>query len=176
MFRRINPSKNVRIPFLLYPVILVLAYNLAYNLYKFSLLAFGLDLSTTDSSVKSLYILFSTVLSSEMTIRAMVKISSAQKIAWQIATKTLVIQSFFVILNEVLFGRWSANILLESEIPLLFIYMACMIIMFLPHIRRYFIPPMVEMPKIRDWIVYMVIDLTHSERYRYAFKYDKAES
>ena len=168
--------ENVRMPRILYVVELVLAYNLAFNIYKFSTLSYGLDLSTFSSSVKYLYILISTVVSSEMTILTMVRLSSAHRRFWRLAVKTMIIQSFIVLLNGIVFGNWASNPLIQSEIPLVFVYILCIVILFLPKVRRFYTPPMVRTPEIKRWIPFIAIDRTKEHRHRYIFEYDKEKT
>lgn len=162
-------------PYILYIVEFTLAYNMALNLYKFSQLGVGLNLDTPEGAVKSFYILFSTILSSELTIRTMLKLSSAQRMSWQLANRTMIIQSIFVLLNEFVFGSWARNALLQSELPLILVYLGCMVILFLPHIRRYYTPPLVKPPPVREWIPYIIYDFTAREKYRYAFEYEESK-
>lgn len=161
-----------RMPRILYLVEICLAYILSFNIYKFSVLSYGLDLSTLESSVRYLYILGSTIISSEMTIRTMVKLSSAQKKSWQLANKTMILQIFLVLLNGYVFGNWARNPLIQSEVPFVFVCILCMLIMFLPHVRKYYTPPMVGTTEAKKWIPYILWDFTKDSRYHYVFGYD----
>ena len=169
-------SKITGMPRILYLVEFALAYILAFNIYKFSVLSYGLDLSTLGSAVKHLYILASTIISSEITIRTMVKLSSAQRRSWQLANKAMIIQVFFVLLNAFIFGNWARNQLIQSEIPFIMVCILCMGIMFLPRVRRYYTPPMVKTAEAKKWAPYILYDTTNDSSYRYVFGYDDEES
>ena len=171
-----NRSTTMRMPRILYLVELALAYILAFNIYKFSFLSYGLDLSTLGTAVKYLYILASTIISSEITIRTMVMLSSAQKRSWQLANKALLIQVFLVLFNAFIFGNWARNQLIQSEIPFILVCIACMFIMFMPRVRRYYTPPMVKTDEVKKWAPYVLYDSTKDSSYRYAFGYDDEES
>ena len=88
----------------------------------------------------------------------------------------MIIQSFIVLLNGIVFGNWASNPLIQSEIPLVFVYILCIVILFLPKVRRFYTPPMVRTPEIKRWIPFIAIDRTKEHRHRYIFEYDKEKT
>lgn len=173
VLRNSERIKIGRMPFLLYLVEFILAYVLAANLYKFGNLTIGFNLSTAENMVKSLYLLLSTVISSELTIRTMVCLSSALKRSWQLASRTMLIQLLFISINECLLGSWSRIPLLESELFFAILCVTSLIILFLPHVRKYYTPPKVEVPPVKDWIPYIIYDNSKDKQYRYVLRYDR---
>ncbi len=167
---------KLKMPYLLYLIEIVMAYNLSSNLFKFSLLTTGFDLSTLEYAIDNIYILFSTILSSELTIRSMVRLPSAIKSTWRFTFKTLVIQAAIIFMNVYLFDNWSSNPLIQSEVPVAVFCLACILILFLPHIRRYYTPPNLEVPKAWDWILYVLYKHREEKGYRYTFDCDNLES
>ena len=163
---------NVRLPLLLYPILFVLAYTLSANFFRFTELNNGLDLSTTERAFESLYLLFSTVISSELTIRTMVKISRAERTSWGLACRTMFVQLFIIVMNKFILSRMSQPLLDISET---YVAIACVIsigILFLPSIRKRYVPPMMDMPPIKDWIPFIFYK-NKDRKFRYAFGYDK---
>lgn len=176
MGKNIGTSGKLKMPHLLYLIEIVMAYNLSSSLYKFSFLATEFDLSTFNDSIDSLYILFSTILSSELTVRSMVRLPSAIKSTWRFTFNTLVVQAAIIIANVYLFDNWSSNPLIESEMPVAALCLLCTLILFLPHIRRYYTPPNTEVPKAWDWILYVLYKHRDEKEYRYTFGYEDLES
>lgn len=165
-----------KMPYLLYLVEVVLAYNLSSSLYKFATFTLEFDTSTLSSAIDSLYILLSTILVSELTIRSMIRLPTAVKSTWRFTCKALMTQAVVILANVYIFGNWSSNPLIQSEVPIAALCMICVLIMFLPHVRRYYNPPNLEVPGSWDWFLYIIYKHKKEKKYRYEFGYDDPES
>lgn len=163
-------AKNGKMPVILYLVEVMLAYNLSTNLFAYSSLAVSFDLSTPELAARYIFILISSMISAEMSIRSMINMSSAQKKSWRLVCRTMLIQIAFIMVNEFVLRFSFIRSVLPTELPIAGLCLVSLLIMFLPKIRRYYTPPLVEMPDIKHWTLY-IFSIRDDRKYRYVFEY-----
>lgn len=163
-------SKNGKMPVILYLVEVMLAYNLSTNLFAYSTLAVNFNLSTPELAARYVYVLISSMISAELSIRSMINMSSAQKKSWRLVCRTMLIQIAFILVDEFVLQFSFSRTILPTELPIAGLNLVSLLLMFLPKIRKYYTPPLVEMPDIKHWVLY-IFSIRNDKRYRYAFEY-----
>ena len=163
-------SKNGKMPVILYLVEVMLAYNLSTNLFAYSTLAVNFNLSTPELAARYIYILISSMISAEMSIRSMINMSSAQKKSWRLVCRAMLIQIAFILVNEFVLQFSFSRTILPTELPIAGLNLVSLLLMFLPKIRKYYTPPLVETPDIKHWVLY-IFSIRNDKKYRYAFEY-----
>jgi len=163
-------SKNGKMPVILYLVELMLAYNLSTNILAYSSLAVSFNLSTPELAARCIYILISNMISAELSIRSMINMSSAQKKTWKLVCRTMLIQIAFIMVDEFVLQFSVSRTIVPTELPIAALCLVCLLIMFLPKVRKYYTPPLMEVPDVKSWALYIFTQKSE-KKYRYVFEY-----
>ena len=160
------------------PILLVvevfIAFAILRNLVVFSISTFIFDPTYSMDLIEDLKVLtmiFMSIASSILLIKTMFGLPSADRYAWRSSVRSMV----FVILANLTYqflGDDYINVLSLEEI-VLFSAISILILM-IPSVRSYYIPPMTELPPIKWWIRLCFMRPIDND-YDYRFKYRESD-
>ncbi|MBO7352571.1 MAG: hypothetical protein J6U12_06655 [Candidatus Methanomethylophilaceae archaeon] len=160
------------------PILLVvevfIAFAILRNLIVFSIATFIIDPSIVHDVEKELQILIMIVMSiasSILLIKTMFGLPSADRYAWRASIRSII----FMILANLTYqflGDDFINVLSLEEI-ILFSAISILILM-IPSVRSYYIPPLTELPPIKWWIKLCFLRPIDND-YDYQFKYRESD-
>ena len=107
-----------------------------------------------------------------LTVNSILGIPSARPQSWRVVIRA----SIILFITNFLYGCMEDLGLISTGIVFRIEYVGIIvllvdIIMFLPSVRKYYTPPLSEMPPIKKWIMYLVnIPLVDAESYRFVYK------
>ena len=150
------------------PILLVvevfLALAILRNLNMFGIEAFIIDYDA-GIFLKPFVLIVITVISSVFAVLTMFGLPSSNRFSWRSVVRTIVFLMISNILYEFL-GETYLNILSLQDV--LLFSAACLVIMFLPAIREYYVPPLKEMPPLKWWLMFYLIR-PDDKHHRYEF-------
>lgn len=156
------------------PILLVvevfIAFAILRNLIVFSIATFIIDPYTEldlAEEVQILTMIAMSIISSVLLIKTMFGLPSADRYAWRASIRSIV----FMVLANLTYqyiGDDFINLLSFEEI-ILFSAISILILM-IPSVRSYYIPPMTELPPIKWWIRLCFLRPIDNS-YEYHFKY-----
>ncbi|AMK13949.1 hypothetical protein AUP07_0902 [methanogenic archaeon mixed culture ISO4-G1] len=139
------------------PILLVvevfLALAILRNLNMFGIEAFIIDYDA-GIFLKPFVLIVTTVISSVFAVLTMFGLPSSNRFSWRASVRTII----FLILSNILYeylGETYLNVLSLQDV--LLFSAACLVIMFLPAIREYYVPPLKDMPPLKWWLMFCLI-------------------
>jgi len=160
------------------PILLVvevfIAFAILRNLVVFSISTFIFDPTYSMDLIEDLKVLtmiFMSIASSILLIKTMFGLPSADRYAWRSSVRSMI----FVILANLTYqflGDDYINVLSLEEI-VLFSVISILILM-IPSVRSYYIPPMTELPPIKWWIRLCFMRPIDND-YEYHFRYHESD-
>lgn len=167
---RKDKLRSKKMPFILILAEIILVFFLLRYMYNIDHLIFS-DTMPVYKIVIGLLSLIYTLFVTILTVNAMIGIPSARPTSWRKVIRSSIFLLITAALTNVLdeagimakmeyFPAWLAVIL----------FVIAMSIMFLPSVRRYYTPPMYEVPPLKRWILYAIATpLIGAESYRLAY-------
>jgi len=150
------------------PVLLVvevfMASAILRNLNMFGLESFMIDYEAGEF-LKPLALIVIAVVSSVFAVLTMFGLPSANRYSWRSAMRTIVFLMLSNIFYEYL-GETYVNILSLQDV--LIFSTVCLVIMMLPAIREYYVPPMKDTPPLRWWLKFCLLR-PNDKHHRYEF-------
>jgi hypothetical protein len=163
-----NFSKWIRLLIGMPPILLIvelfLAYSIIRNLNVFAFACFLME-PEFEPMVKALITVSMAMLSSVFLVNTMFGLPSASRYSWRSAVRTLV----FLLLaswSYELIGTSYFNIMPLTE--MLILSVVAILILMLPQVRAYYVPPMIEMPPLKWWIKFCFLK---PKEYLYEYKF-----
>ena len=164
------------------PLVLMFAYFLLSIImirYFFSLVFIvAPDGFSWKNMIVNFFVVGYTIVMTILTVDAMLGLASARIGSWRRAVRSSVILVITNVLYELIeyFG-FTVRSLVFSNLFVFGIMVIMLIIMFLPHVRRYYTPPMCEVPPIRKWIAFAIASpLVGAESYEFTYDGDAPET
>lgn len=110
-----------------------------------------------------------------LAVEALLGLTSAKPQSWRKVVRSSLILSLTAVFMEVLkmFGLYTSsfNFGLELSVGMTVLVL---LIMFLPHVRRFYIPPFVEVPPLKNWILFIfATPIVTAESYRFTYGEDQ---
>ncbi len=167
---RKDKLRSKKMPFILILAEIILAFFLLRYMYNIDHLIFS-DTMPVYKIVIGLLSLIYTLFVTILTVNAMIGIPSARPTSWRKVIRSSIFLLITAALTNVLdeagimakmeyFPAWVAVIL----------FVIAMSIMFLPSVRRYYTPPMYDVPPLKRWIMYAIATpLIGAESYRLTY-------
>jgi len=160
------------------PILLVvevfIAFAILRNLIVFSIGTFIIDPSIVldvEEELQILIMIVMSIASSILLIKTMFGLPSADRYAWRASIRSII----FMILANLTYqflGDDFINVLSLEEI-ILFSAISILILM-IPSVRSYYIPPLTELPPIKWWIKLCFLRPIDND-YDYQFKYRESD-
>jgi len=160
------------------PILLVvevfIAFAILRNLIVFSIATFIIDpfiVLDVEEELQILIMIVMSIASSILLIKTMFGLPSADRYAWRASIRSIV----FMILANLTYqflGDDFINVLSLEEI-ILFSAISILILM-IPSVRSYYIPPLTELPPIKWWIKLCFLRPIDND-YDYQFKYRESD-
>ena len=161
----IRRIKAVNMPPSMYIVEFILTYVLIRNMNLFYYLEIN---GWSREWVQSTFLMTIVIITTILTIRAMIGIPSSDRYSWRTTVRTLII----LIPMTVFYYVFEFGYFFIDPWVLLLIMSVSIGIMFLPSVRRYHIPPMRKVPPIKEWVKFIFIRPQETE-YEYRFVYSE---
>ena len=159
--------KGINMPPLLFVVEFILTYVLIRNMNLF----FYLEVSGWGRNwALSAALITVVIITTALTIRAMIGIPSSDRYSWRTTVRTLIV----LIPTTVIYYAFDFGYFFIDPWVLLSIISVSIGIMFLPSVRKYHTPPLRKVPPLKEWVKFIFIRPEETE-YRYKFVYDKKD-
>lgn len=161
---RAKVREAIGMPPILLVVEVFLASAILRNLNMFGLESFIIDYGSGDF-LKPLTLIIISVISSVFAVLTMFGLPSSNRYSWRSSMRTIV----FLIVSNILYeylGETYINILSLQDV--LVFSAVCIVIMMLPSVRAYYVPPMKDMPPLKWWLKLCLLRPNDSH-HRYEF-------
>lgn len=137
---------------------------------NFCFMSFPDDMSEIRLITNTFFIIFNVGMA-VLAANALLGLTSARLQSWRKVVRSAIILTIMTIFNEFLswlgFSSTSVNFSLWFSVVLT---VATLLIMFLPSIRRFYLPPMMDLPQIGSWLRYIIATpLVASKEYRFSY-------
>jgi len=112
-----------------------------------------------------------------LTANAMLGLTSANLKSWRQAVRSAVILTIMSAFYEILeyFGIYSASVNFNLWFAAV-LTASTLLIMFLPSVRKFYMPPMMEVPPAKEWVKYVIATpLVSSKGYRFSYDDDSVQ-
>lgn len=165
-----NIVKRVKafgMPPVLYVVEIILTYVLIRNMnlfYYLEIMGWGPNWPQYTA------LLTIVVITTILTVRAMIGIPSSDRYSWRTTVRTLIV----LIPLTVIYYVFNFGYFFIDPWLLLTIMSVSIGIMFMPSVRRYHIPPLRKVPPLKEWVKFIFIRPEETE-YKYRFVYEKKD-
>ncbi len=150
------------------PILLVvevfLALAILRNLNMFGLESFIIDFDSGEV-LKPMVLIIISVVSSIFAVLTMFGLPAANRFSWRSSIRTIIFLMISNIMYEFL-GETYLNILSLQEV--LGLSAVCLVIMMLPAIRDYYVPPIKETPPLEWWLKFCLLR-PNDKHHRYEF-------
>jgi hypothetical protein len=173
VFRNENKDRKLhgkKIPLILIVgQILLVLVTVRYGL-NFCYLSFPEDMSILTIIWNSFFIIFDMGMA-VLAANALVGLTSARMQSWRKVVRTAIILTVMSLFNEIISALgFAPNGVNYSPLFSVFLTVITLAIMFLPSVRRFYMPPMMDLPPIMSWIRYIVATpLVPAKEYRFSY-------
>lgn len=130
------------------------------------------NLSTTKLIINLIYVTY-TVIASVLAADAFMGLTSSKLKAWRKVLRSALMMVLTALFTEALshFGIMTSTIGI-GLVGAVILSVLVAVIMFLPHVRRFYIPSVMDVPPVKEWILFIFAKpIVSAEEYR--FTYDK---
>jgi len=157
-------------PIILFVAQILLVIILARYGMNFCFISFPDDMTALRMAINTFFIIFNVVMAM-LAANAMLGLTSAKLQSWRKVVRSAIILFLMGIFYEVMdmlgipptsmnFSLWFVALLTA----------ATLIIMFLPGVRKFYMPPMMDPPKVGAWIKYIfATPLVTSKEYKFSY-------
>lgn len=155
--------------------ILLIAIIIRYGM-NFSFISFPDDMTTLRLMINTFFIIFNVVMA-VLAANALLGLTSARLQSWRKVVRSALILFLMGIFYEVMgmigipptslnFSLWFVALLTA----------ATLLIMLLPSVRKFYMPPMMEPPGVMEWIKYIISKpLVNSKDYKFSYDDSSAQ-
>jgi|GEM_PF-1392533 len=165
---KLRSKKPPKLLFLAELLIMLILIRYTYNAV---MITYPVHISLFGDIVNYLNIIVTMILS-VLAASAMMGITSSKPAAWCKVVRSAIIMFIMAIIQGIATHLGYFTLTMNYGITASFALMAIIIlVMFAPHVRRYYLPPMYDMPPLKEWIISMALfrQLINVDRYEFTY-------